>query len=261
MKKIIVIFMILSILFLVGCQTKQTKWVDLPTPLVGEGEYCDASTPPCLDGFECWTMPGNKTPTCNNETIDACELYCGSDGSKGKCIVMESYPPQFGCEKTNMDDCNSKAGSERNKCFRDLAIEKKDSSLCENAGELKGVCYRHIAIFITKDATLCDKIPDGSIGASKEECARSVSFQLIPATKEDCIKQGGLWGQIGIKPTASCNTPTSDAGKICTDSNQCGGSCIGENKDSSSGKCSEWKIVVGCRTFIEDGKANTICAD
>lgn len=258
MKKLITIFMILSILFLVGCQTKEI--VKQEPKLAGEGDFCDAKTA-CAEGLECWRMPGAKTATCNNETIDACELYCGPNSSKGKCVVMTSYPPQFGCEKTNMNDCNSKVGSERNKCFRDLAIEKKDSTLCENTGELKGVCYRYIAIFITKDVALCNKIPDGSIGASKEECVKSVSFQLIPATKEDCIKQGGLWNKIGIRPTESCNIPTSDAGKICIDSSQCESSCIGENKDSSSGKCSEWKIVVGCYAFVEDGKADVICAD
>lgn len=166
--------------------------------------------------------------------------------------------PAFCAQNSN---CNSKIGSERNQCFRDLAREQKDSNLCECAGELKGVCYRYIAIFITKDATLCDKIPNWSIGASKEECKDSVSFALIPETKEECIAQGGVWDKIGMRPIESCNIPTSDGGEICTSSYQCEGKCIGEDATSTSGKCSEWKIIVGCNAFVENGHTDVICAE
>jgi hypothetical protein len=52
---------------------------------------------------------------------------------------------------------------------------------------------------------------------------------------EDCKKQNG-------QPQAShdvgpfCNLRTNDSGKICTDSSQCQGACVADNKDAKEGK-------------------------
>ncbi len=54
---------------------------------------------------------------------------------------------------------------------------------------------------------------------------------------------------------------TSDGGKECSEDNECEGWCSRFYPVETTGKCSEWKILVGCYSYVEDGKANTICAD
>ena len=84
----------------------------------------------------------------------------------------------------------------------------------------------------------------------------------LPETKEACLAQGGKWGRLGISEFEKCNLKTSDAGKICNDSSQCEGSCLGNSTYSKSGKCSDWRITVGCYYFIYDGKVDgMLCAD
>ncbi|MBI2430887.1 MAG: hypothetical protein HYV39_02650 [Candidatus Levybacteria bacterium] len=84
----------------------------------------------------------------------------------------------------------------------------------------------------------------------------------LPKTKEACLKQGGKWGRIGISEFEKCNLKTSDKGKACTDSSQCESSCIGESFSSRSGKCSSWRITVGCYYFVNNGKVDgLLCAD
>ena len=97
----------------------------------------------------------------------------------------------------------------------------------------------------------------------------------IPRDKESCEKQGGRWGRIGIMPKESCNLPTKDAGKICSDSNECEGACIAELAKEdykkvweerrtirTKGKCTPWVIVVGCQARVQNGKVKGIlCVD
>lgn len=99
MKKIIVAFMILNLLFLVSCQTKEV--VKQPAPLAGEGEFCDA-VKTCAGGFSCWSLPNDNisSPVCVSDSKypssdDLCEKYCGKKG----CMVLESYPAQLVCPK------------------------------------------------------------------------------------------------------------------------------------------------------------------
>ena len=97
----------------------------------------------------------------------------------------------------------------------------------------------------------------------------------IPSDKESCESLGGRWEKIGLSQEESCNLPTSDAGKICSDSSECQGSCIAElSKEDldkvsgqndfvyTKGKCSRWKITAGCNAFVKDGKVeNILCVD
>jgi len=88
-----------------------------------------------------------------------------------------------------------------------------------------------------------------------------------PRDKESCEAKGGLWGPIGLSPEERCNLPTSDAGKECSDSDECEGYCVAEllpeewSKSGVKGQCTAWRIVVGCITLVEDGKAKGICID
>lgn len=102
---------------------------------------------------------------------------------------------------------------------------------------------------------------------TKKECLKSL--WATPKTKEECEKLNGIWGQIGLSLEPICRFKTSDGGKICTNSNQCEGSCI-ENYDKetampTSGKCSEFNIVVGCHWWFAERegspKPEAICVD
>ena len=97
----------------------------------------------------------------------------------------------------------------------------------------------------------------------------------IPKDKETCLAMGGKWGRIGIGSREECNLPTVDGGKVCTDTRDCEGMCLAElspaerdqlvkNKAplATKGKCTQWRIVVGCIARLEDGQVKTIlCID
>lgn len=96
----------------------------------------------------------------------------------------------------------------------------------------------------------------------------------VPKSAADCEKAGGVWGPVGLFPQPVCNIKTSDGGAVCTDSEQCEGSCLADltsaeedsvnagNPLKKEGSCSEWSMVVGCLAFVEDGYVNNImCLD
>ncbi len=97
----------------------------------------------------------------------------------------------------------------------------------------------------------------------------------IPKDQATCEAHGGKWNRIGLAPRDACNLPTSDAGQSCSDSSECEGACVADlsradydrvtkNKViiDSTGKCTPWRIVVGCLAVVTDGKVNGImCID
>ena len=102
-----------------------------------------------------------------------------------------------------------------------------------------------------------------------------ITATAVPITKESCEALGGKWEKIGLASEESCNLPTSDAGKVCSDSSECEGSCLAEltaddlDKISqqgkvvyTEGKCSPWRITAGCNAFVTDGKVESVlCVD
>lgn len=98
--------------------------------------------------------------------------------------------------------------------------------------------------------------------------ATDVKF-TIPKTKTACEEKGGVWKKIGIAPVASCNIPTTDAGKQCESSKVCEGACIVPVPSSglrtkpfrATGTCSSWAITVGCWGFVANGWASVMCID
>jgi len=88
-----------------------------------------------------------------------------------------------------------------------------------------------------------------------------------------CATKGGRWGRVGLNPIPQCNLPTSDAGKECSGSGECEGACIVELSSDdmarakggeiihAKGRCSAWRIIVGCYAFVEDGIVVLICID
>ena len=72
-----------------------------------------------------------------------------------------------------------------------------------------------------------------------------------------------------MSPKESCNCRTSDGGKRCRDGNECEGQCVAEENPEFEvtekgppalgyvmGRCSDTKLVFGCRRFIRDGASS-----
>lgn len=95
----------------------------------------------------------------------------------------------------------------------------------------------------------------------------------IPKDEISCASASGVWKKIGIRPKEECNLPTTDGGKICSGSNQCEGICLADISTEqiragikgkpfkTTGKCSDWVTVVGCKAYVEDGWASVVCMD
>ena len=93
------------------------------------------------------------------------------------------------------------------------------------------------------------------------------NFDVTPGASEAeaCEEEGGVWGEFGTPAKEMCNIKTSDAGKTCTDSDQCEGYCVtkssGKNwiKNASGelqvqGQCDDYRYPNGCRVFVESSK-------
>lgn len=87
-------------------------------------------------------------------------------------------------------------------------------------------------------------------------------------TQAECEAEGGTWKQWGLIMESSCNIPTSDAQKPCTDGSQCeSGVCLagesGNPERQVQGTCYGWqRLLGGCFTFIEEGKIDgAVCVD
>lgn len=92
-------------------------------------------------------------------------------------------------------------------------------------------------------------------------------------SRESCEMAGGKWGKTGLSARESCNLPTSDGGKPCSDTDECEATCLAQLSDSeraramhgekvaAEGKCSGWKVIVGCQAFVNHGQATLICLD
>ena len=94
------------------------------------------------------------------------------------------------------------------------------------------------------------------------------------ADQASCEALGGKWGRIGLSPREQCNLPTTDAGKTCLASSACQGVCLADLSPDEvlaamrdrkvilgTGKCSAWRIVVGCIGMVENGVVRAICVD
>jgi hypothetical protein len=109
--------------------------------------------------------------------------------------------------------------------------------------------------------------------AAVEVCLQS--YAVVEEYQTWCEEQGGYFDYIGLYPVKQCNLPASDFGKECTSDSQCESMCMPELTDdeyemlrngiaieNASGKCAQWKIVVGCMPYIVDGTVEgEICID
>jgi hypothetical protein len=88
-----------------------------------------------------------------------------------------------------------------------------------------------------------------------------------PKNQQDCEQNGGDWGPQGLNQTLMCDMPAADAGKQCTNSDQCEGLCLAppgvdlRTGTDGFGQCSPRQINFGCALRIEDRKIWSICTD
>ncbi len=106
-----------------------------------------------------------------------------------------------------------------------------------------------------------------------------------PEMYSTCLAQGGCWEVLGLSGL-SCNLPTMDDGKFCTDSDDCESACLADpdktmKKDENghlhfdhdrreelnssgidlTGTCSQWRENFGCRVWVDNGRYLDICVD
>ena len=85
---------------------------------------------------------------------------------------------------------------------------------------------------------------------------------------KECIAKGGDYIKQGKLQMHRCVMQFSDAGKSCSDSSDCQGSCVNSELDIEPGKsnqigtCAANDSPFGCRQIIEGGVTKaTLCVD
>lgn len=116
---------------------------------------------------------------------------------------------------------------------------------------------------------------DVSCGDLDSNLSNNSSNSSYPADKDSCESQGGQWGPVGLSPKEICVMPTTDAGKVCSDSRDCQSACVANLSVAdynnlvkyhipihTTGRCTAWKVGVGCNAYVENGVVNGIlCVD
>ena len=117
----------------------------------------------------------------------------------------------------------------------------------------------------------CLRVWEEGCGITNQPASRN----NIPEDKETCEAQKGEWGRFGLSIKEQCNLPTSDAGKTCSNQDECEGAClvdlsqegqdrVTEQKEiiETNGRCTSWLFTYGCNAYVEDGKvAEILCTD
>jgi hypothetical protein len=100
--------------------------------------------------------------------------------------------------------------------------------------------------------------PAGSSNVDKAMTDVKVRNHALDTAKAACEKCSGTWGRYGINNKERCNCKTKDAGKKCTDGNQCQGQCLFDgydNKGYENGHCSDIERVAGCVNIVAKGQS------
>lgn len=112
-----------------------------------------------------------------------------------------------------------------------------------------------LALMASACTPMAGQTPDG--GTSGQSAAAA------------CAARNGTMQRVGRLQTMQCVVRYADAGKRCTDGDQCQGDCRYEGDASAlapgasvAGVCQADSNRFGCQTPIEDGKAGpTLCVD
>ncbi len=116
-------------------------------------------------------------------------------------------------------------------------------------------------------AAACQPLP---VEGGKTDLAQTPVPSAAGGTDaEACAAQGGKMLPQGRMQTTRCVISYADAGKRCTDGDDCAGDCRVEDVAGAPhagvaavGQCQVSSSRFGCYTTVEDGKAEaTICVD
>ena len=146
-----------------------------------------------------------------------------------------------------------------------IAIQANDCKSCVKYFDCYGIS--------TSCSLDCNKKVDGTW--QKISCLVDKSNATISTDKESCESLGGNWGPIGLFPEEVCVLPTSDGGKICTDSSECEAKCAASLTEEqynslmtaytliqTTGFCTAWKTSVGCNAYVVNGTVSQVlCVD
>lgn len=87
-------------------------------------------------------------------------------------------------------------------------------------------------------------------------------------TAAECAARGGELKPVGRMQSIQCVITYADAGKRCTDGDQCAGDCrledapFPEAGTAAVGQCAATSDRFGCHATVEDGKATpALCID
>lgn len=117
-------------------------------------------------------------------------------------------------------------------------------------------------------AAACQPMPAEGGRADLAEATPAVQTPADEAAA--CAARGGKMLPQGRMQTPQCVVSYADAGKRCTDGDDCQGDCRVEEADGGfpaagsavAGRCQASSSRFGCYTTVEDGRAEaTICVD
>lgn len=111
-----------------------------------------------------------------------------------------------------------------------------------------------LALMVAACSPMAAQTPEAAVPGQSAEAA--------------CAAQGGSMQRVGRLQSLQCVIRYADAGKRCTDGDQCQGDCVSstlggdQTPPATSGQCAVDSNRFGCRTTIEDGRAQpTLCID
>jgi hypothetical protein len=103
-------------------------------------------------------------------------------------------------------------------------------------------------------------------GLLSASAAAAKAPQVSSREARACAAKGGAYRDICLAGRPVCITPFADAGKRCTDNDQCDGACVYGGKarpgTRAVGRCQRDDDPCGCRTFVEKGRVRSgYCVD
>ncbi|WGM32081.1 hypothetical protein [Brevundimonas sp. NIBR11] len=111
-----------------------------------------------------------------------------------------------------------------------------------------------LALMASACSPMAEQAPDAATPGQTAEAA--------------CAAQGGTLQRVGRMQSVQCIIAYADAGKRCTDGDQCQGDCLAPAASAipagqaATGQCAADSNRFGCATRVEDGKADaTLCID
>lgn len=103
---------------------------------------------------------------------------------------------------------------------------------------------------------------------SPQTTGAATDAPMQSADAASCATRGGTMQQVGRMQSWQCVVRYADAGKRCTDGDQCQGDCLIEGNSGVApgaavvGVCQATSNRFGCNTAVEAGKAGaTLCID